>query len=154
MPSRAPSNRFQLDASLGTKDSNPRIFSSPPLMRRVLIRHGVAVAARVGAGESIPARGIDDDRGRAARDRERLDPGDVVAARLQLVKHRIGNLRLDIELVEAAVMRPERTVEVQRLDARPFERLMQVRIPVGPELYDVQECLDDRLLLIVASGRT
>src|SRR6266478_7054251 len=42
---------------------------------------------------------------------------------------------------------------MQRLDARPFERLVEVRIPVGPELYDVEKRLQDRLVLVVASGR-
>src|SRR5229473_7764580 len=42
---------------------------------------------------------------------------------------------------------------MQRLDARPFERLVEVRIPVGPELHDIEKRLQDRLVLVVAAGR-
>src|SRR6516225_6893737 len=41
---------------------------------------------------------------------------------------------------------------MQRLDARPFECRVQVRIPVRPELDRREERLDDRLLLVIAAG--
>src|ERR1700685_2180591 len=41
---------------------------------------------------------------------------------------------------------------MQRLDARPFECRVQVRVPVGPELDRREERLDDRLLLVIAAG--
>jgi len=44
-------------------------------------------------------------------------------------------------------MGPERTVEMQRLEAGPLERLVQVRVPVGPELNNGEECLQDGLVL-------
>ena len=72
---------------------------------------------------------------------------------LQLVVDRVRNRRLDIQLVEARRVRPERSVEVQRLHARPLERGMQVRIPVVPELDDAEERLQDRLILVVAARR-
>ena len=81
------------------------------------------------------------------------ESADVVSPRLQLVVDRLRHIGFDIQLVEACRMRPERSVEVQRLDARPLERLVQVRIPVVPELDDAQERLQDRLLLVVAAGR-
>ena len=45
-----------------------------------LIRHGVAVAARIGAGDAIAVRGINQDRGRAAIDAEGAHPAHVVPA--------------------------------------------------------------------------
>src|SRR5689334_20908639 len=73
--------------------------------------------------------------------------------RLQLLVDRVRHVRFHIELVEARRMRPERSVEMQRLYARPSERLVQIRIPLGPEFHDVQEGLKDRLLLVVAARR-
>jgi hypothetical protein len=36
---------------------------------------------------------------------------------------------------------------MQALNARPRECIMQIRIPVGPELDDIEERLNDGLLL-------
>src|SRR5882762_4812153 len=118
-----------------------------------LIRHGVAVAAGVGAGDAVAAGRLDQNRGGAAGDAERLDPGDVVAARLQIVVDGIGDSGFDVQLVEARIMRPERAVEVQRLHPRPFEGLVQIGEPIGPELDDVEERLKDGLVLVVAARR-
>jgi len=51
-------------------------------------------------------------------------------------------------------VRPEGSEEMQRLHARRLERFVQVRIPIVPKLHDVQERLQNRLILIVATGRT
>ena len=64
-----------------------------------------------------------------------------------------GHVRFDVQLVETGGVRPERSVEVQRLHAGPSERVVEVRIPLRPELHDVQERLEDGLLLVVAAGR-
>src|SRR5262249_43718103 len=44
-------------------------------------------------------------------------------------------------------------VEVERLRRGPLERLVQVRVPRGPDLYNIEKCLQDRLVLVVAAGR-
>src|SRR5258706_11838902 len=51
-------------------------------------------------------------------------------------------------------MGPERTVEMQRLEAGPLESLVQVRVPVGPELNNGEECLQDCLVLVVTTRGT
>src|SRR5262249_49451709 len=40
---------------------------------------------------------------------------------------------------------------MQRLNARPLKRFVQVRIPVIPKLHNVQESLKYRLILIVST---
>ena len=62
-----------------------------------------------------------------------------------------GDLDSTLSLLKPRWVRPERSVEVQRLHARPLERLVQVRVPVRPELDDVEERLQDRLFLVVAA---
>ena len=62
-------------------------------------------------------------------------------------------VRLHIECINANVMGPERTVEMQRLEAGPLESLVQVRVPVGPELNNGEEGLQDGLVLVVAARR-
>src|ERR1041384_8519678 len=51
-------------------------------------------------------------------------------------------------------MRPEGCEEVGRLKPRPFECLVQIGIPCRPEFDDIEECLQNRLVLIVAAGRS
>src|SRR5262245_5018718 len=49
-------------------------------------------------------------------------------------------------------MRPERSEEVLRLDARTLEGAVQVGIPRVPELDRAQERLENGLLLVVTAG--
>src|SRR5262249_16379482 len=53
----------------------------------------------------------------------------------------------------AGIVRPERTVEVQSLDSRPLKSLVQVGVPIRPELHHIEEGLDDSLLLVIATWR-
>src|SRR5258706_1490866 len=151
---RIPSPRGR--AAAGWAGQSPHMVSGgsgSTLSESELIRHGVAVAAGVGAGDAVAAGRLDQHRGGAAGDAERLDPGNVVAARLQIVVDGVGHAGFDVQLVESRVVRPERAVEVQRLHPRPFESLMQIREPIGPELDDIQERLKDGLVLVVAARR-
>ena len=107
------------------------------------VRHGVAVAPGIGAGDSVPAGGIDQHRSRAARDALGPDAVRIVPSRLKFLEHFIGDRRFHIQAVEPRIMRPERAEEMQRLDPRPLESFMQVGIPVRPEFHNVQECLKE-----------
>src|SRR5207249_317061 len=122
--------------------------------RGSLIRHRVAVAAWVGAGDAIAAGGIDQHGGRATRYALRADSVGVMAAGLQLFKDFIGDRSFDVQSIESRIVRPEGSEEVQRLHARPLECFVQVRVPVVPKLHDIQERRQDRLILIVAAGCT
>ena len=61
-----------------------------------LIRHSVAVAAGIGAGDAVAVRGIDQNRGRAAIDAEGAYPAHVVPTRLQILEYDVRNVRLEI----------------------------------------------------------
>ena len=67
----------------------------------------------------------------------------------QRFDHPFPRAFLDPKAVEAERVRPERAVQMERLNTGSFDRRVQVRIPVVPELDDVQKGLDDRLLLVV-----
>src|SRR5262249_36228738 len=84
---------------------------------------------------------------------EGADAGHVMAARLKIFVDGIRNIGLKIEPVEARIVWPERAEEMQRLDPRPLERLVQVRVPVGPELHHIEKRLQDSLALVVAAWR-
>src|SRR5207249_6264549 len=121
---------------------------------QALIRHRVAVATGIGAGDAVAAGGIDKHGGRATRYALGANPVSVMAEGLELFEDFIIDRRFDVQTIESRIVWPERSEEVKRLHARPLERVMEVRIPVVPELDDVQECLQDCLILIVATGRT
>src|SRR5262249_25859177 len=57
--------------------------------------------------------------------------------------------RLHIQPIETGVVGPERSEEVKSLHPRPFERFVEVRIPVIPKLDNIQERLNNRLILII-----
>src|SRR2546425_5927643 len=118
-----------------------------------LIRHRVTVSARIRSGDPIPAGRIDEYGCRTTLNAERPDLVHIVTAGLQVLEYGIRDLGFNIQLVEAGRVRPERAEEVQRLHPRPLERRVQIRIPVGPEFHDVEECLQDGLVLIVPSRR-
>ena len=101
----------------------------------------------------LPLAGSIEHRRRAAGDAVRPILLTSWPRDLQILEHGVGNVGLDVQLVEPRRVRPERSVEMQRLDARPLERRVKVRVPFRPELDDVQECLEDGLLLVVAAGR-
>jgi hypothetical protein len=91
------------------------------------------------AGEAILCSGIDHDGRGAAGHAESAKAAHVVPTPAQFVVNRVCNSRFDIQFVEARGVRPERTVEVMRLDAWPFEGRVQVRIPVIPEFNDARK---------------
>src|SRR5215510_9516003 len=119
-----------------------------------LIRNRIAIPPPVGAGDPVAGSRIDQYGGGASVHAEGADAGNVVSARLQIAVDGVRNIGLKVEAVEPRIVRPERAVEMQRLDPRPFECLVQVRVPGGPELHDVEKCLQDGLVLVVAAGRT
>src|SRR5579883_2338956 len=123
------------------------------LRKASLISHSVAIAPGVGPGDAVMADGIEEHGRGTACNAELLYTFDVVATRFELLENRIRNGCLDVHFVEPRRVRPERSEEVQRLHAGPFKGLVEVRIPVRPELDDIEECLEYRLVLVVAPGR-
>src|SRR2546425_3481609 len=91
-----------------------------------LIRHRVAVTARIGAGDAIPACRIDEHGGRAAGYTLRAYSAGVVAAGLQFLEDLIGDGSFDVQAIESRVVRPEGTKEVERLHPGPLESFVQV----------------------------
>ena len=78
------------------------------------------------AARRLPGRRVDQDGGGAARDAERRHVVDLVSPAPQLA-HDLGrDARLDVELVEAGGVRPERSVQVLRPHPRPGQRVVQV----------------------------
>src|SRR5690349_19135163 len=116
------------------------------------IGHRIAVAPRIGAGKPVAGRRVDHHRRRTAADAVLTDGLHLMPAQLQLVDDRGRNRRLDVHPVEAGIVRPHRSIEMHRLHAWPREGGMEVWIPVVPELDDIEERLQDRLLLVVAAG--
>src|SRR5262245_34560757 len=112
----------------------PSMMVSPFLMCCSLIRDRVPVAARIGAGTASARDRGDHHCGCASGHSESRQTADVVTASSQLVINSVRNCRFDIQFVEAGSVGPERTVEVKRLDARPFKGRMKVRVPVVPEV--------------------
>ena len=69
----------------------PAIRKSSAVDRRYSsVRHGVAVAPGIGAGDSVPAGGIDQHRSRAARDALGPDAVRIVSSRLKFLEHAAG----------------------------------------------------------------
>src|SRR5262249_55856884 len=144
------------------KASNGSIWrhsSTMPMLRSSMsscvssIRNGVTIAARIGAGESVLRGRIDHYGGSAARHSKQAKTTHVVAARLQFVVNGVRDCSFHVQFVESRRVRPERSVEVQRLDPRPLESGVQVRIPVAPEVDNAEKHLKNRLSLIVAARR-
>src|SRR5690242_3786857 len=91
------------------------------LALRRLIRHCIAVSPRIRAGDSIAVGRIDQHRRSATRNAVRGNLADIVPAIFEFLDGLVGNRRFDIQSIEAGVVGPERSEEVQGLNPRPFE---------------------------------
>src|SRR5690348_12023739 len=106
---------------------------------RFSVRDRITIPPRISPCNSVPGGTVEKYCCSAPRDTEWRRLSHPVSARLQVLEDRVRKCGLEIQLVETCCVRPRRCKKMQRLDPGPFKRLVQIGVPRGPKLYDIQE---------------